>query len=220
MEKKVAMYIDGFNFYYAIRNQLPDDLIGLGWCDFRKLAEVHFLKPGEVLDQIRYFTAPVSAKVAHDGEEKKQALWLSAIKSIEKLTVRVGLYKGGSSEDREEKMTDVNIAVELILDAHKPTAPDKAIIISGDLDLFPAANAIANRIGKKVAVEFRIPPGDDGGFQLKTRCKAMCIPCLDITKEMLFHSRLPERIEHNGKEVFIAPEWVMPKSTAQRYGWF
>lgn len=218
--KKVAMYIDGFNFYYAIKNQLPADLIGLGWCDFRKLAEMYFLQPDEELDQIRYFTAPVSAKVAHVGEEKKQEIWLKAIKSIENLTVKEGLHNGSSAKERKEKMTDVNIAVELILDAHKPTAPDKAIIISGDLDLFPAANAIANRMEKKGAVEFRIPPGDNGDFQLKTRCKAMCIPCLDITKEMLFLSRLPEKIEHNGKEIVIAPEWVMPKSIVQRYGWF
>ncbi len=35
---KWAMYIDGYNFYYAIKKRLPSTQLHLGWCDFGRLA--------------------------------------------------------------------------------------------------------------------------------------------------------------------------------------
>jgi hypothetical protein len=44
MTRRVWMYVDGYNFYYAVkrasRNLVP---IGFGWCDFRRLAELSVL---------------------------------------------------------------------------------------------------------------------------------------------------------------------------------
>jgi len=216
--KKVSMYVDGFNFYYGIKKHLfPKGLIGLGWCDFRKLAE-RYLQPDEKLDKIRYFTAPVTYHLAHSGEQRKQALWLDAVRTIEGLTVVEGFYTGTTRYDRKEKMTDVNIAVEMIFDAHGPNAPDKAIIVSSDLDMFPVAEAIKTRI-EKVSVEFLLHPGGREYTHLKMRCCEADIPCREITKDKLFYSMLPERIEHNGRTIDIDPEWIVSKSIARSYGW-
>jgi hypothetical protein len=106
----------------------------------------------------------------------------------------------------------------MIFDAHGPNAPDKVIIISSDLDMFPVAVAIKTRI-EKVSVEFLLHPGGHEYTELKVRCCEADIPCREITKDKLFHSMLPERIEHDGKTIEIDPEWIVPNSIARRYRW-
>ena len=102
------LYIDGYNFFYSIDD--PDRLY-LGWCDFRKLAEKHFLQKGESLDTIKYFTAPVG-KTAYYGEKDEQRIWLEAVATINNLETIKGYHqKPDTTKDREEKQTDVKIAV-------------------------------------------------------------------------------------------------------------
>ncbi len=38
---RTRVYVDGFSFYYAVKDAAKSGAfpIGLGWCDFRKLAE-------------------------------------------------------------------------------------------------------------------------------------------------------------------------------------
>ena len=50
--RKAVLYVDGFNFYYGVRNhfkagepQRGYSLSGLVWCDFRALIERHFHEP-------------------------------------------------------------------------------------------------------------------------------------------------------------------------------
>ena len=132
MPSKVALYVDGFNFYYGVTNHYRAgrdkrgySLSGLCWTDFRALVERHYLQPGERLTHIRYFTAPVTAAVEttiRPGEQNRYELWMKAVRSIAGLEVISGFYKarhrapGQSAKSRDEKQTDVNLAVELMLD--------------------------------------------------------------------------------------------------------
>ena len=59
-ELRWAIYVDGFNFYYAIRNRLSPDQRYLGWCDFRKLGNIIVAGRGS-LSRVKYFTAPVGS---------------------------------------------------------------------------------------------------------------------------------------------------------------
>lgn len=204
--EKVWMYIDGPNFYYGLRNQshLP---IGLGWCDFRKLAENYFIDENFHLERIKYFTAPVG-DLRHDaGEEQRQNIWLNAVRTIKGLQVIPGYYtkKSGS---REEKQTDVNIAVHLILDAIKENGYDNAIVLSGDMDLAPAILAVQNDLPKCKSVRVCVPL-----FKPSERWKELSrihdFSLQEVTGDMLKGSRLPDRISSRGAAVICPDRWKM-----------
>ncbi|MDD2693389.1 MAG: hypothetical protein PHY14_00475 [Candidatus Gracilibacteria bacterium] len=53
-KKRVVAYIDGFNVYHAIANNLPEKY---KWLNYRKFVE-SFLGPDDILQDIFFFTAP------------------------------------------------------------------------------------------------------------------------------------------------------------------
>lgn len=59
-KQKVNVYIDGFNFYYALQNKIADKQGGwtkeMQWCNYRLLFS-NFLKEGEELNKVYFFSA-------------------------------------------------------------------------------------------------------------------------------------------------------------------
>lgn len=163
--RRAALYIDGFNFYYGVRNhfkagepQRGFSLSGLVWCDFRALIERHFLEPDTKLLLIRYFTAPVTEGVeARPDEHERYALWLRAASTIPGLKPLFGYYRTEAGALRQEKETDVNIAVELLLDGVAGNF-DTAYVLSGDTDQIPAVAAAAFRLKEQKHVRVLVPP--------------------------------------------------------------
>lgn len=154
-KERVSVYIDGFNLYFGLKSKYPN----LKWLDIYKLSN-NILKPNQELVDVYYFTARInnnSAKV------QRQSLYLSAIKSTP-VNIVYGHYKsksktclncGQSWNTYEEKMTDVNIAMQMFTDAYKDKY-DRAILISGDSDLSTPILSVKNNFNKKVFVGF--PP--------------------------------------------------------------
>ena len=207
--RKVWMYVDGFNFYYGLRDR-PDLPIGLGWCDFRKLATQHLLGEDSSLERIKYFTSPVTEYLSHYGEEYRQYRWLQAVATIDGLDVIEGFHVEGKSKSRQEKLTDVNIAVELVLDAVRPNGYDEAILVTGDIDLAPAVRAVQHRIPGQKPVHVWTP------LSKPSRRWAEHIPgvsCQEIKPEMLADSRLADRIvpKGGGTPIDCLPEWKIPE---------
>jgi uncharacterized LabA/DUF88 family protein len=208
---KWAMYIDGYNFYYAVKNRLPREQLHLGWCDFGKLARQIIGERGR-LTRIKYFTAPVGelGKTGGDtgSEQERQAVWLRAVATIPSLEIIKGFYTGDYSDDpalrhrsRSEKETDVNIAISLLLDAAKQEY-DRAILVSGDYDQMPTVRAVTNDMGK--SVEVWLPPGQEKGrWSAFDGAKQVSVD--SITAPMLERARLPERIPHSDGPI-LAPE--------------
>ncbi len=173
---KTALYVDGFNFYYGVtsyfrreREQRGYSLSGLCWTDFRALAERHLMKPGQSLARLAYFTAPVTPAVEtseRPGETSRYGLWMKALRTIPGVEVIQGFHKphgaepGHAAKARDEKQTDVNLAVELLLDAANNVF-EQAFVLSGDSDQIPAIIAAAYRIGNGRRVRVLIPPGQD-----------------------------------------------------------
>ncbi len=163
--RRAALYVDGFNFYYGVRNHFKPEkekrgysLSGLVWCDFRALIERHFLDPETTLHRIRYFTAPVTEGVAaRPDEHERYKLWLRAASSIKGLQPVFGYYRSAPGALREEKETDVNIAVEMLLDAAAGNF-DTAYLLSGDTDQIPAVAAVAFRLKGQKRVRVLVPP--------------------------------------------------------------
>ncbi len=200
------LYIDGYNFYYAIKNSrsLP---IYLAWCDFRKLAEQHLLPKGCDLGWIKYFTAPVGRFGIH-GEETRQNEWLRAVGTIPNLKSIHGFHQRHGDKARQEKQTDVNIAVEMIIDTIRDDSFDRAVLIGADVDLLPAAKAIASDVPKPRHVDVWFPPGRKSRRWLDHQ--GDLIRCNEITPDMLEGSRLPEEIHHEGRIIRCLPEWRKP----------
>ena len=118
--------------------------------------------------------------------------------------------------NRREKMTDVNIAVELLLDGFDEDGYEKALILSGDLDIWPAVFAITTRLPQPRVVEFWIPP-DTPHRLLRDQCDWFGLSCSSVTPNMLYQSRFREEFEHEGQKITCHPKWRLSKEDKKRY---
>ena len=159
--QRVTIYIDGFNLYYGLRDKNWQRYL---WLDVRRLSE-NLLRSGQSLVAVHYFTARVHPDPNDPGKSIRQDTFLDALTTLPDVHIHYGYYLpkkgscakcGATWRTYEEKMTDVNIAVELLGDAQDNTF-DTAIVMSGDSDLAEPVNAVRKRYPKKrVVVAF--PP--------------------------------------------------------------
>lgn len=155
--ERVVVYIDGFNLYFGIREAGFDKC---RWLNLKILVE-NLLQPHQKLIHIKYFTSRVSNNL---DKQKRQSTYIDALETIG-VKVVYGNYQDGSEECKrcgniwrtaKEKMTDVNIATSMIIDAYKDEF-DMAMLISGDSDLVPPIKSIhENFKNKRVFIAF--PP--------------------------------------------------------------
>lgn len=204
--ERVIVYVDGFNLYYGLKSK---GWRRYYWIDMRRLAE-NLLLPGQVLAAVRYFTARISPRPGSTSQSKRQATFLEALETRADLHIHYGHYlakKRHCPECRaewtthEEKMTDVNIAVELLGDA-QDDAFDTAIIISGDSDLTPPVRATLDRYPeKRVIIAF--PPARHSS-QLADAATA----AFTIGRKKLKDSQLPDEVVKPGGFVLRRPiQW-------------
>lgn len=164
--KKVSFYIDGFNFYYGIKemSKHKPDWRKFYWIDLVKLCS-EFLKEDEEIFEVHYFTARPKNK----GKMTRQNMLMGCNKAIngEKLKIHYGKYQdkpiicraddgcGKTFMHWEEKQTDVNLAIKMIENCHYDEC-QKIILISGDSDFLPPLKLIKNIYKKELLVMF--PP--------------------------------------------------------------
>ena len=193
----MIVYIDGFNLYFGLRDS---GLRRCYWLDLRQLA-VNLLLPGQQLVFTKYFTARISGgmaddaparRTALDAKRKRQSNYLEALATLPDFRVYQGHYLGkpvscrscGSSwRTHEEKMTDVQIATELLLDAFNDRF-DTALIVSADSDLLPPIRAVKAQFrGKRIVVGF--PPGRNS-VQLKKAAHASFMVSTRVLEASVF----------------------------------
>jgi hypothetical protein len=217
MTQRCVMYIDGFNFYYAVKRSPDTTPIYLGWCDFRALGERELLDGAADLTMVKYFTAPVEGFGSLGGERgseaARQAVWMEAVQTIPKLEVVEGFYTGegrpGTAarwRSRKEKQTDVNITVAMVVDAARDEY-DRALLITDDQDQIPAIRAVAGTFNR--GVDVWLPPNQDAS-RWKLLAAVPGVRVSRITPDMLRRSRLPERIERDGRVVIAPKMWRAP----------
>jgi uncharacterized LabA/DUF88 family protein len=158
MFMKVVVYIDGFNLYFGINESYGKKYL---WLDLECLAN-SLLLPGETLSGVKYFTSLISNNPA---KEQRQQTFIQALQTATSCQFYYGRYQAGTTTCRncrinwpspKEKMTDVNIACELLKDAFTDKF-DKAIVVSGDADLVPPINIIKQYLPSK-RIGFYFPP--------------------------------------------------------------
>lgn len=163
----VRVYIDGFNFYYRLfknSNRTYPLPPRFKWLDLYKLSGR--LAPGEIIDWVGYFTAPIVPNVLDPDQHIRQRAYLSALETLPNVEVIRGSFrqveKRGIQRDNpaqgvvlfdtfEEKGSDVNLGVRLVWDAGRG-AFDSAIVISNDSDLAEAVRIVTTEVGRPVFV--------------------------------------------------------------------
>lgn len=132
---QVRVYVDGFNLYHGLRRDGRRYL----WLDLDALA-VSLLKPGQHLDSVQYFSAPVRNDPA--GHQRQTDCWGALLAHSPRVTLVEGRFQqktrscnqcGTQWTTYEEKETDVSIAVTLVEDGVLDGF-DTALVISADSD--------------------------------------------------------------------------------------
>jgi uncharacterized LabA/DUF88 family protein len=202
--EKVITYIDGFNLYYGMSSIYGKKYL---WLDLNSLS-CKFLKPGQTLEKIHYFTA----RIKHPNQKgKRQRTYLEALETLQpKLGIQYGKYLISDVQcpiclkiykKANEKMSDVNIATNLLVDAFKDNF-DVAILISGDSDLSgPIVKVRQLFPDKKIIMAF---PPDRSSVELKKRANAYFM----IGERNLSTSQFPENVtSRNGYPLRRPTTW-------------
>ena len=167
---RVIAYVDGFNLYFGMR---AGALHRFYWLNVHLLA-ANLLRPDQQLIATAYFTSRISVPSASDtspsaialrAKGKRQSNYLEALATVPNLATILGHYLdkrghcrncGATWPSYEEKMTDVNIATELLTDAFQDRF-DTAMLISADSDLTRPIQAVRRIFpNKRIIVAF--PP--------------------------------------------------------------
>ncbi len=159
---RTIAYVDGFNLYFGALRKTPHR-----WLNLQRLIELH-LKPQNQLVGIKYFTAKLNQRPNDPDAPARQEMYLRALATLPNLEIALGHFltknvrmllanpTPGQSPTvevvkTEEKGSDVNLAVQLVHDAHLNRF-DCAVIVSGDSDLLMPVKIVRDELTKVVGV--------------------------------------------------------------------
>jgi len=199
---RTIVYVDGFNFYYgALKGTCYK------WLDLERFFRL--LRPGDDIQRIRYFTAMVDGSHRPNQETYLKALATAPLvkpvlghfkRKRVKCTHSLCSYPGDRFfETREEKHTDVNIAVYMLDDAYQG-ACDQIILVSGDSDLVPAVKVIRSRFPLKRIFVYVPAQHPTRGFAAELRSVAH--KHNTIPMNLLKHAQFPDPV-HDGRGVLL-----------------
>ncbi len=160
--QRVVVYVDGFNLYFGLRSKGWKKYY---WLDLLALATSLLKENQQELIQVHYFTSRICDNGRNSEDIQRQTTYLEALATFPKVVSHFGHYLekprlcktcGAKWKDYEEKMTDVNIAVQMLTDAFEDHF-DTALLVSGDSDLTtPVSRILARFPDKKIIVA--LPP--------------------------------------------------------------
>ena len=161
MANRTIVYIDGFNLYYGAMRGTTNK-----WLNLQAFFER--LRMNDELVRVKYFTAMV------EGEARsRQLAYIRALETQSKVDVILGRFKTKTMKCRvkqccfegnrtypgkEEKRTDVSIAISIVSDAYEDLA-DTFVVVSGDSDLVPPVNLVKSKFPEKKVVVY-VPSRD------------------------------------------------------------
>jgi len=156
---KANVYIDGFNLYYGAARGTP-----YKWLDLSRLCQG--MLPGDSIQEIKYFTARVSARPHDPDAPTRQQIYLRALRTIPNLSIHYGhflthscrMVLTGSSpvqkvwvDKTEEKGSDVNLAAHLLRDAYNRRF-EVAVLITNDSDLLEPVRIVKDELQLPVGI--------------------------------------------------------------------
>ena len=203
--QRVRTYIDGFNLYFGLKNS---GFKRHFWLDLEALAS-NLLKANQQLAGVHYFTARIRDNHQNRPDRKRQSNYLEAL-ALRGVSIQFGHFLEKQRYCRnchrnwagyEEKMTDVNLAIQLLSDAFDDHF-DVALIVSGDSDLTTPIKRVRERYpAKRLIVAF--PPGRHSA-ELKRHAHGY----LTIGEDKLRASQLPDALtKPDGHVLHRPPSW-------------
>jgi uncharacterized LabA/DUF88 family protein len=212
-KQRVIAYIDGFNLFYS-------SLKGTGfkWLDLVSLCE-SMLKPEQELISVKYFSALVGSFKGDTSRTDRQRFYLEALRTNPKVEIKLGYFSTHRSKmpiaddfyngkitlvdviKTEEKGTDVNLAVQMAVDAVRDEF-DYAMLFSNDSDMAYAVQIASRECNKKVglyiarkAVSFKVLRKNVSYIR-------------SITPAILANNQFPDEIKtQNGRVIKKPKDW-------------
>ncbi len=159
MTKRVAAFIDGFNFYHAVKDLNQPHL---KWVNLWNLCSHFAPKPNLNLVKVFYFSAYA---LWRPDSYKRHKAFVKALESTGVTTVMANFKEKDRKcfkcnykwIDHEEKQTDVDLALHLLAGAWNDEY-DLAFLLTADSDITPAVRMVKNRFPDKTIRVFA-PPG-------------------------------------------------------------
>ena len=150
------IYVDGFNLYFGAVKGTPHK-----WLNIVEAVRIH-LKTHHVIVGTKYFTAKLNPRPHDLGQPIRQETYLRALRTLPNVEIFFGHFltknirmplaspDPGKSESvvvvkTEEKGSDVNLATQLIHDAHSRRF-ESAVIVSGDSDLLMPVRIVKEEV--------------------------------------------------------------------------
>jgi len=184
---KTIVYIDGFNLQYGLLREPAKR-----WLDLERLVRSLLTSKYDVV-AIKYFTARIRSDPNFPTLPQDQEHYLNALCTNSLIRIIEGSYKRfrvklpfakepcmscdktkyATVWKTEEKRSDVNLAVEMTIDAYESDA-EAFVLISGDSD-HAAALAVARRQHRKVTIVFNPHEGE----------------CVDLRRLSTFYKNIP-----------------------------
>jgi len=206
-KERVIAYIDGFNLYFGLKSK---GWRRYYWLNLQALMR-NLIKPYQVLIRTKYFTARISKP--HD-KQKRQTTYIEALGTLSDFDIFFGKYQLNPRKCKKcnyyedipsEKMTDVNIAVELMSDAFLDHY-DVAYLLSADSDLTHVITRIRSLFPeKKIVVAF---PPERHSKDLENRARFS----FTIGRAALAKSLFPLEVKKPDGYVLSCPDlWINKK---------
>jgi uncharacterized LabA/DUF88 family protein len=190
---RVITYIDGYNLYLGMRDKGWKRFY---WLNLQRLAE-QYLRVNQTLVETKYFTTIV--KYPNDKRLRQQA-FLEALQTLSSLSFFYGHFLadpvtcrqcGHTYTTHHEKMTDVNISVELMKDAFRDRF-DIAFLISADSDLVSPIRTVRQLFPRKKVISI-FPPG-----RFSLALKKVSTGVLHVGHVELSKSLFPDQVIKDG----------------------
>jgi len=141
--RRIIVYIDGSNFYFSVKKKFNCKV------DIEKFCEK--LVGDNNLVKINYYIAPVM-QIGNPKMYAEQQSFFYKLEKIDKLKIIFGRLEKRKQDGKEyyvEKATDVNLTLDLVLDAQAGEF-DEAFLVSNDGDFSGAVKAAVERFSKNV----------------------------------------------------------------------
>ena len=205
------LYIDGFNLYYRALKDSP-----FRWLDLRKLAETLF--PQDSINRVCYFTARLNARPGNPSQRQRQQAYLRALATLPGFDAYYGVFRSGVkrrplaepvaglptyvlARDSEEKGSDVNLAMRLLVDGFNGEY-EQAVVMSNDADFAGAMRYVRDDLGLRVTL---VNPDPKNASPRELASAATYVRRL--WKSHLRRSQLPDTLQDEVGVITKPPGW-------------
>ena len=198
--ERVITYVDGYNLYHGLRDK---EWKWAYWLNIQALAK-RLLKPKQTLIETKYFTSIITHA---ESRQRRQRIYLEALNTLDDFHIYYGHFMtdsvicktcGHEHTTFHEKMTDVNISIEMMTDAFQDRF-DKAMLISADSDLVPLVKSVRTLFKKSVIAAF--PPKRSSVALIQ-----FCSGYTYIGRNVLYQSLFPDNVIKPDGFVLQRPE--------------